>query len=471
MLKKWMQLSALAIATLLPPAAGMAGTSFPHATPTPTQLFEWAEAKYATIFPSHEATQALPPFLYRFYPATGNYVAVAADDVYLLGPVSGGVLTRVASLSDLACLVIPDNCYISARPLSTYSLINAKPDIDPLDITTIYREQSTKKALVEFGGLAYGYGDFKGDGRLAILIASQNYDPTQPASQAGRGHFEFFTQDANGKFISDPTLYAGNAGCIHPRKAVVADFNGDGRPDIFVACHGYDAEPFPGEDSYILLSGPSGTYTAEPVSIAHGFTHHASAADIDGNGTIDLVLADPKYGSRLLLNDGSAHFTVKALPAIAVPAGWGYDIADFADINGDGKPDLFLGSNENNDPGGRRHDIILLGDGTSTYSAARSISLPQMPSAPVTLDIAVVDLDGDGRLDLIVDRTTDQPNFYQGRGLQVLRNLGSSFSTVFEWTGPGIPGKSGLKWVPWIRYRAGRVIADDVSNNFDLPLP
>ena len=73
-------------------------------------------------------------------------------------------------------------------------------------------------------------------------------------------------------------------GCIHPRKAIVADFNGDGRPDIFVACHGYDATPFPGEANKVVLSQPNGTYVTSNASADVGFHHGAAAADLNGDG-------------------------------------------------------------------------------------------------------------------------------------------------------------------------------------------
>jgi hypothetical protein len=47
---------------------------------------------------------------------------------------------------------------------------------------------------------------------------------------------------------------------IHPRKIVIADFNGDGKPDIFIADHGYDVAPFPGAQSTLILSTPDGHY-------------------------------------------------------------------------------------------------------------------------------------------------------------------------------------------------------------------
>ena len=45
---------------------------------------------------------------------------------------------------------------------------------------------------------------------------------------------------------------------IGPRKIVVADFNGDGWPDIFIADFGLDASPFPGNHNWLLLSARAG---------------------------------------------------------------------------------------------------------------------------------------------------------------------------------------------------------------------
>jgi hypothetical protein len=42
------------------------------------QLMDFAESSiYKSYFPGHPVTQSLPPFLYRYYPATGVYLGVA----------------------------------------------------------------------------------------------------------------------------------------------------------------------------------------------------------------------------------------------------------------------------------------------------------------------------------------------------------------------------------------------------------
>ncbi|WP_395701622.1 DUF1800 family protein [Aquabacterium sp.] len=85
-------------------AADSGGSSPP--VPTVTELLDWAEAQYPDLFPGHQGDTTLPPYVYRYYPSTGNYVGVAGSDVYLLGPASGGVLLRVGSLADFAPLVL-----------------------------------------------------------------------------------------------------------------------------------------------------------------------------------------------------------------------------------------------------------------------------------------------------------------------------------------------------------------------------
>lgn len=71
-------------------------------------LMDWAETAYPQYFPGHQANLESAPYVYRYYPQTQNYVGVAGGDVYVLGPVSGNVLMRVASLADFGCRVYSD---------------------------------------------------------------------------------------------------------------------------------------------------------------------------------------------------------------------------------------------------------------------------------------------------------------------------------------------------------------------------
>ena len=79
-------------------------------TLTITELFDWAEQAYPQYFPSHQSNLALGPYTYRYYGSTQNHVAVAGDEVYIQGPVSGGGLAYVGTLSSFACVVHADQC-------------------------------------------------------------------------------------------------------------------------------------------------------------------------------------------------------------------------------------------------------------------------------------------------------------------------------------------------------------------------
>ena len=83
------------------PEAGRAAAP----VPTVTELLDWAERQYPELFPGHQADLASPPYVYRYYAATGNYVGASGSDVYLLGPDSGDVLLFVGTLADFAPLV------------------------------------------------------------------------------------------------------------------------------------------------------------------------------------------------------------------------------------------------------------------------------------------------------------------------------------------------------------------------------
>ena len=90
---------------IAPPAASAASASAP--VPSPSELMNWAEKAYSQFFPGPQSDQALPPYTYRHYPATGNYLGTANGRVYILGPVAGGGpdVVDVGAIADFASRV------------------------------------------------------------------------------------------------------------------------------------------------------------------------------------------------------------------------------------------------------------------------------------------------------------------------------------------------------------------------------
>ena len=97
------------------------------------------------------------------------------------------------------------------------------------------------------------------------------------------------------------------------RQFLIEDFNGDGQNDIFMNNHGLEDKPehFDGEQNRLLLSGSDGKLrdmTAQNLPQVSDFSHGSSAADVDGDGDIDVWVNNLGGGeapSYLMLNDGS----------------------------------------------------------------------------------------------------------------------------------------------------------------------
>lgn len=96
--------------------------------PAADALFAYAERAYPSLFPPGAATQSSPPYTYRHYPASGNYLGLADGSVYLLGPASGGVLQRVGATSDFSCAAQGSGCQPepqASRIASSYAYSSA----------------------------------------------------------------------------------------------------------------------------------------------------------------------------------------------------------------------------------------------------------------------------------------------------------------------------------------------------------
>lgn len=98
--------------------SGRAGGSAPTATAlTADTLMDWAEFAYPQFFASSRQTTLFSsPYTYRYYPGTQNYLGLAGEDIYVLGPMSGNQLARVGTMADFKCNVVPQSCSAPGIP-------------------------------------------------------------------------------------------------------------------------------------------------------------------------------------------------------------------------------------------------------------------------------------------------------------------------------------------------------------------
>lgn len=351
---------------------------------------------------------------------------------------------------------------------SSSSTNSAPPVSAPALASTSYENFKqiglTPQTLPGGDNMVRAYGNFGGNGRLDMFRAVITYDSTQPISSATPSNFEFWSRQADGSLVKNTSLLASGSGCIHPRKALVADFNGDGRADVFVACHGYDASPFPGERNKVVLSQPAGTYQISDASTDVGFWHGASAADLDGDGKIDIALVNNFDTNRAvsMLNDGTGHFvreSTSRMPQSMVNQG-GFFSIELVDINEDGKLDLIVGGHEwQNAP-----TWIFINPGSNNFSAVTPMTIPSVPNEGVVLDFSVTG-SGANRTVWVVRTSGGDGTFYQSRTVQKVSYPSLTSSVVLQ--------QRPATWIRWLVPATVNgtsvVVSDDGSDNISFP--
>jgi hypothetical protein len=166
-----------------------------------------------------------------------------------------------------------------------------KVGVKLLDLPRVLKEISS--TTMEITQNAFGYADFFQEGELSYIVESQHFVMNEETVHAGE---IFFLKKVNGKYEDHTSEILDNkTGCITARKILIADFNKDKKPDVFMACSGKDFYPWNGEASIMLLSSESGKYLRKAIKQTEGaYTHGATAADIDGDGYPDIIMTDTR---------------------------------------------------------------------------------------------------------------------------------------------------------------------------------
>ena len=186
------------------------------------------------------------------------------------------------------------------------------------------------------------------------------------------------------------------------------DVNGDGNADIFVGGAS-------GQAGVLFIQNKNGSFTPKPQATfeTDKQSEDADALFFDANGDnfLDLYVCSGGYANfqpedaalqdRLYINDGKGNFTknANALPKNLSSK----SCVKAADINGDGKPDLFVGGRV---VVGRYPEtplsMLLINDGKGNFSDQTTALAPTLSKIGMVTDAAFYDLNNDKKPELII---------------------------------------------------------------------
>jgi hypothetical protein len=236
--------------------------------------------------------------------------------------------------------------------------------------------------------------DLNGDGRPDLAVANALSASVSVLLGNGTGGFT----PASGS----PVTGIGTAGFTGPQALAVGDFNADGKPD-FVTANDL------ANNASVLLGNGSGGFTpasGSPITVG---TRPQSVAvgDFNADGRPDFATANGGSSSVSVLL-GHADGTFTAAPGSPITVGTFPDSVAVGDFNWDGKPDLATAN------GGSSGVSVLLGNADGTFTAA-----PGSPTAVGTTpkSVAVGDFNADGNPDFATaNESTDNVSVLLGNG-------------------------------------------------------
>lgn len=219
--------------------------------------------------------------------------------------------------------------------------------------------------------------DMDGDGKPEIVVTNGGYNDRIAL---------YRNRSEPGKLIFDREA---DVDVGHGAYAVIADLDGDGKPDVVTPYTTFDGSWYvernvstPGNFAF-EVSKPLGSYMTFPISLA----------DIDGDGKIDVITDDPDKNELIIFRNLSTTGNISFATEMDIQTGSQPGSTSISDLDGDGKPDIAvncIGANK-----------ISVFKNVSTPGKIQLLPGADYATGPNAGYMSIGDLNGDGKNDLL----------------------------------------------------------------------